>query len=991
MKKVFYILALALLGVMACSRETLELKKPTPEESGLVAVTMKLRVPEVQLQAQTKALGDRGTDPSIKSIRVAVFGTSGYPQAYALAEPVNKTTVDGETVYTDGEHASTNEDVYYFKVLLPVYEGEAHVHIIANGDDSIQFVDQNEASIMAQMTSANNIGAYWARVVMHDGILTQLNTDGIMQTDDEGNYIPSAETADLFKDLVLVRNFAEITLQIDEGAGITDVYWALVNDPANGSVAPVSHVYTDEDGTMQADYVDDYKDYIYNPASGKMVLADVDDDGNITTIHETYNGYMVSSDLNSAVPKAAEITTPYTTALYSYERLDPNKTNPTYLMLKAKFGTGDFTYYRVDLMDENLGGYFPLYRNYRYQIKIHRVGNRGADSPEEAALRNSGGNMSLSAETQTLTDVSDGTSRLYVEFVEKTYTTPGTKSFWAYYIPDVVNARNTINNDLIEVSVKEAGTALANTTITLDESRSSKTGMNFYTFTVKDQSSVDLSSVLQVKASNGKTDDDKSTLYRDITIKVMKTMDMDLSLDPKKVDEGTGKKTVLHIALKDTLQQSMFPLEFYIEDTNQTLNPTGKDVEGGKDIAVPVQTGPSIYDESNQHSYYFIRTVNWDEYEPMRDAWVAAKKAGTSTDGIIDFKTQFQTVKAASQTTVYVDNEYFNIKSVSLLNDGVYVYPTSSTVAHDVTSVTIDVETSETTTTWTVEAGDGVTLDKTGGTGKGTFTMTFAVNDSFTTDKTYTATVTGGGKEYPVTITQKAHVFSITPETQNVVYNATTATVTVKADDDVSWTASATGGASLSEASGTGTKVLTVTLPGNAGGTDVRTYTVTATTSDETVSHSAQIVQNIPPQSPYTFSAGDFDISDRTGTVYSAGNYLSATVTNAASGGTAANPYLTMGYQGRTTHNGELTVTPVQGATITRIIITYYNATYATYDSATNGGRTVSTGSYSVSGDTGTWTGSATGDVTFTFGYAGNNNNRNFPRITNIEVTYSVE
>lgn len=985
MRRVFYILAAALLGVMACSRETLELKKPTPEESGLVAVTMKLRVPEVQLQAQTKALGDRGTDPSIKSIRVAVFGTSGYPQAYALAEPVNKTTVDGETVYTDGEYASTNEDVYYFKVLLPVYEGEAHVHIIANGDDSIQFVDQNEASIMAQMTSANNIGAYWARVVMHDGILTQLNTDGIMQTDDEGNYIPSAETAALFKELVLVRNFAEITLQIDEGAGITDVSWALVNDPVNGSVAPVSHVYTDEDGTMQADYVDDYKDYIYNPASGKMVLADVDDDGNITTIHETYNGYMVSSDLNSTVPKDADITTPYTTALYSYERLDPNKTNPTYLMLKARFGTGsEFTYYRVDLMDENLGGYFPLYRNYRYQIKIHKVGNRGATSPEEAALRNSGGNMSMSAETQTLTDVSDGTSRLYVEFVEKTYTSPGTKSFWAYYIPDVVNAPNTINNDLIEVSVKEAGTALANTTITLDESRSSKTGMNFYTFTVKDQASVDLSSVLQVKASNGKTDDDKSTLYRDITIKVMKTMDMELSLDPKKVDEGTGKKTVLHIALKDTLQQSMFPLEFYIEDTNQTLNPTGKDVEGGKDIAVPVQIGPSIYDESNQHSYYFIRTVNWDEYEPMRDAWVAAKKAGTSTDEIIDFKTQFQTVKAASQTTVYVDNEYFNIKSVSLLNDGVFVNPTSKTVAHDVTSVTIDVETSETTTAWTVEAGDGVTLDKTGGTGKGTFTMTFAVNDSFTTDKTYTATVAGGGKEYVVTITQKAHVFSITPETQDVVYNATTATVTVKADDDVSWTASVTGGASLSATSGTGTKVLTVTLPGNAGGSDVRTYTVTATTSDETVSHSAQIVQNIPPQSPYSFNAADFDFSGYNGGAVSSDNYITASVTNAVSG----NGYLTMGYRpGQGQRNrGTLTISPAYGATITGITITYSSNTYAGYDSVA-GGRSVSTGTYSISGSTGTWTGSATGDVTFTFGY----DNRNFPRITRIEVTYSAE
>ena len=179
MKKTLYIITALLLSLVSCTQmqvEAPELAKP--DETGLVAVTMKLDVP-VPIQAFTKA--DRAENPEIDYIRVAVFGTSGYPQTYAYAEPVDS-------------YASTNGETYTFKVLLPVYEAEAHVHIIANGDESIKFVDEDEDSIMKTMKSENNVGAYWARVVLEDGILPQKDQYGIMQTDAAGNFIPSDET-----------------------------------------------------------------------------------------------------------------------------------------------------------------------------------------------------------------------------------------------------------------------------------------------------------------------------------------------------------------------------------------------------------------------------------------------------------------------------------------------------------------------------------------------------------------------------------------------------------------------------------------------------------------------------------------------------------------------------------------------------------------------------------------------------------------------------
>ncbi len=882
MKKILYIASIMFLGAVACTRETEPIvESPVNGNKGMVAVTMGLRLP-VELTAQTKA-GEtdcRNHLPKIDAIRVAVFGTSSYPQAYAVADPVNKGVDDeGDVVYTPGSYASTNDvnpddanDIYYFKVLLPVYEGRAVVHIVANGDKTIPFVDQTEYTIMSDMVTTDDVGGYWARIVLEDGILAQTNTDGIMKTDDDGNYIPSDETARLFEDLVLVRNFAEIKLIVDEEAGLTDVTWALVNDPVNGSIAPMA------DG----EFVQNYKDFVYDDKTAKMVICDVDPvtrkpvrdaDGNVQNIKATYTGYMVNDALKTLPSSESGLNwQPADVSQFSYERVDPNKTNPTYIMMKGKFTDGKYYYYRVDLMDENVGGYFPLFRNYMYQIKIDLVGNAGATTYTEAAKRNSGGNVSMSAETQTLTDVSDGFSRLFVQYVEKTFTSGGQKSFWAYYVPHV-NQPAVVDNSTIEVSVKEMGTALANADIDTVHVTGASVGLLdvdkvvLVTVTLKDQSmTTDLSSVLQVKAHNDGTGAQKSTLYRDVTLKVMKKMDMILSLSPNKVGEGTDKKTVLHITLKDTLQQSMFPLEFYIEDTNRTLNPTGKN---GADstIAVPVKRGTCLFDDSDKNSYSFVRTVNWDEYEPMLKRWKAAVAAGTSTDGIIDFTTQLKTIKENGATKIYVDNEYFNMDDVDL----------------------------------------------------------------------------------------SCARFSVSTSLSQVSYKAGSASVTISTDDNVSWTATVDNGAGLTRAAGTttitgtGTETFTINYDENTAD-EPRTITVTVT-SDEGFEDSASIVQRRAPASPSSFEASDF--SNRTAD--SEDGYLTVSYGNGFS--------LDDGYlyaSGR--NNRTITFTPLEGVTITEIIITYYNQNYMDTNPSFNSGNSVR------SGATVTWTGNSANAVTYTCG-----------------------
>jgi len=467
---------------------------------------------------------------------------------------------------------------------------------------------------------------------------------------------------------------------------------------------------------------------------------------------ETYNGFVFPDDaMNFTVPAEGALASTPGNPLFLYERSLNSITSsekPTCILMRAKFqNDSEFSYYRLDLMDDKVeGGYFPIYRNFLYEVKVHMVGNRGAKTPAEAMNRDSGGNVSFTPEAKSLTDISDGISRLNVEYVEKNFTSGGKKTLRVQYIPDV--STGTVNNDGVSIRIKNQGLALKEGTTITELSTSSTTGYKYYQFELNGQDeNDDLVSVLEVKADNGSTTN-KSVLYRDITLRVLKKMDMTLDLVPNKLDANT-KKTVLKIILPDGLPSSIFPLEFHIEDINHTLTPTQKD-GNGKTITVPVKTASSLADGTT-NSFYYIRTVNESEY---------------NTNHTIS--TEFEEVTSPSATTVYVANEYFTTKTKNLLNDGMYVYPTSAIVDFNVTSMDIDVEFGGQSSAWsvTVPASSGITVEPSSGTGNGTFTMTFPVNSSTTSSVERTVTVTSGSTSRTVTITQNPLEFSVNPASQ---------------------------------------------------------------------------------------------------------------------------------------------------------------------------------------------------------------------------------
>ena len=310
-------------------------------------------------------------------------------------------------------------------------------------------------------------------------------------------------------------------------------------------------------------------------------------------------------------------------------------------------------------------------------------------------------------------------------------------------------------------------------------------------------------------------------------------------------------------------------------------------------------------------------------------------------------------------------------------------------------------------TTWTVIPGNGVQVTPTSGTGNGTFTMTFAQNTSTTASATRIATVRSGGVDHNVTITQLPLKFSITPAEQTVLFNATTATVTIYAEEGKAWTASVSGPTGtnplLSSTTGEGTQTVTVTIPANTT-TSQREYTVTATMTNPNATVTATITQRRTPNTSATFNVNNFTFngSNRTGAATSGDEYVSISLTNVGNDyanywdqgyGPSYFGYIVMGYSTgggyySTPNQGIITITPVAGVKITGITVTYSSNDYGSYDTNYNPSVSVTPGSYTRNGSTGTWTGTSTGAVTFTNGYRNNYGNYYFPRITGIVVTY---
>ncbi|MBQ9476320.1 MAG: Ig domain-containing protein [Bacteroidales bacterium] len=642
MKKIFCILSM-LLTLFAC--KVVEPAFPGQEDDedgpqGRVTIQFAVDAPIATLEA--KALSEKPTD--IENLYVAVFGSSGYLKEYVQAEPI--------------QQAQENGVPYTYSVSLALSENSRRiVHFIANGPNPADVPFDQVTSIIPNMLSTAGKGCYWQTVTL-PGIKAKRNSDGlfvdkygrVITNTNEQQYVVSDETQAALDNIRLIRNFSKIeVLDTAATANFTLYSFTAVNTPTAGSLAPY----------YSGGFVEDYQTLSY------AALRD--------SLH--YPGRLpLTATFNTTIPTESDFLNKTNGVkgkddyVYLYERPAPNdQQSPTFVIMYGHYTDpedhtmdGDY-YYKVDLMED--GEYYPLYRNFKYKIDIRRILKPGADTPEDAANSVGSGDVSGAAETQNLTDISDGQSRIQVDRMSETlihqYTGNDSLILKYKFYPDITRYDNPgdkeprHDNSLFSGSsgvtiTKENGTVITN--FDVDAADDPTDGFRRIRIQTTEPTSATQSEYLTISGTV-----DGRTLYRKVRLSLLSKQTLYVDCQYHHVLGLAGQAQNVDISLPTNLPESMFPLVFQIESDALSLTPNNAVADNN----LPVEAGATIKPGASGTSFYYLKTLSYNKYTNLP----------TSThDGYVVFTTYFLTNKPENAATVYVANKFFNTGQDSFSN-----------------------------------------------------------------------------------------------------------------------------------------------------------------------------------------------------------------------------------------------------------------------------------------------------------------------------------
>ena len=579
MKKLIYIF-LILLGFTSCMKNDRVTKEPDATDK--VDIIFGVDLPETH----TKAMAD---DPQVQNLRVAVFGGSGYLKEYVQATPIDL--------------ATENSTRYYYKVRLSLSDSYLKVHFIANGPQTLPFKYEDE--VMSVQTVSGNQDAYWQKIELPKGITAKQDDEGVY-IKVNGEYVVSDETKAKFQDIPLVRNFAKIVVE-SETDDFQLLSYALVNKPSMGSIAA------------------------YNKKTNAFVMNY--QDSTMTQLKSWYPGNIpAAATIDKTIPAASAFSS---NPVYMYERPIPTE-DATFLIVYGKYKDGLNYYYRIELQDAD--GYYAIYRNWVYTVKIKGILRAGSATPTDAANSAGSGDISTDQKAENLTDVSDGVARIYVEYTEKTLVGAGTVTLKFKFLPDA--SSDTPANDQVTVTVGDPGAsgAVINGSVTVATSDDAQ-GWRQLSFTSTAPGEVLKTQTIRVTGTYGNP---QAKLFRNVTYKLMSIQDMVVVCDPHDLLKGKGEKVDVLIKIPKDLPRSIFPLQLQIESSANSITPDNDNL--------PVTPGRSIINGTTA-TYQFVKTLDYDDYLVLQEA---------STDEWVTVTTHFKTTKESSDCDVYVANEYFH-------------------------------------------------------------------------------------------------------------------------------------------------------------------------------------------------------------------------------------------------------------------------------------------------------------------------------------------
>lgn len=629
MKKILYILSIALLGATACSVQDMDQLEPK-NENGKVTYIMGLQFPEVLVATR----GAMDTDPIIDNVYVAVFGDKGYLNDYAKAEPCDASgnTVTGFTNIQNGV-------LFYYKVSLTASSSQKYVHVIANGPEKLDFAYDKD--IMPNLTTDAGNGAYWTMFSLPNGTSVK---------DENGYDVVTDEAKAAFSKIKLIRNFAKVTVTNTASNFVLEGY-KVFNTPDKGRIVTWKEDYNSADERLKGYYTP------YVGAKDNPLTADVDESTAPMTFLALQNaGYTPSLANGAAIDPTAptkSMTYPLTDQ-FVFERVKTNGANRPYVLLKGKYnGSSTSTYYRLDFTDKD-GTYIPIFRNFKYDITITKVPKAGYLEPADAVEHPSNANVSALLTTQSLTDLADGTSRILVQYLDQTFMDAQDVKFQYLYLRDATQAisqtsvtpatfKILTNTELAEIGKPENTTVPAFTVeSTADDwgtTWNSEDKWQEVTLKIAAADNTEKRTTFRLTGQTAQGD----KLFRDVTIHVLAKQNFNTAASDVTTSGSAITSTVTYnLRLADNLPSSVFPLEIAFEDSQKRLNPQGTDM--------PARVGQSIVTGKSDRSYQFVKSISYAEYNGDDGHVIPCvfKRIGTGA------------------TVLYMQNKYFNDNSINI-------------------------------------------------------------------------------------------------------------------------------------------------------------------------------------------------------------------------------------------------------------------------------------------------------------------------------------
>ena len=588
----------------ACSYDDVTMPHEVPTD-GTTLLNFSVQVPDMQQATRSMA------SQAITKLDLVVFDEQGYfvEKAAATLIDANAGTSDSATPVNPGA-----EQKYSVELLQSA--APRIIHFIANSPvDSYSYGSERE--LINALETSGTADAYWQRTELRSILGDVVSDDGKVTAS------AGSELARALNQIPLVRNFAKVTFT-NQTAGkndlgnFTNVKIAVYNAPQRGKVAP------------------------YNTNAGAWAnYKDVPSYATLTT--EKYYGYE-ATNLGSQTGDFANTGFADVQYLYEYnmdgKKIEAGSKYP-FVIIEGKYLNKNTSYYKVDLVDAD-GNYYNILRNFNYNVIIDKVSGDGYPTAAAAAAAAASNNISASIDTQNLLNISDGVSRLYVEYISKYITTTEPVTLKYKYVPNINNPTVT-NNAAVTLSGFTGGDVIdgyTNASGTVDSD-------GWSTITITPKSDINGTEDQKVTLS-------ASTLSRTVTFYWVNPYALTV-VCPETVASSVGASMTVTLTIPENLPEAIFPLEFVIVSDKLSISPDATQEN------MPVKTNLKANGQEGGQYFGFVKTLEYEDYV-VRGA--DGKITGYNTSIPCHFKTSI----AASASTVSVYNPYFTAASDSFTN-----------------------------------------------------------------------------------------------------------------------------------------------------------------------------------------------------------------------------------------------------------------------------------------------------------------------------------